>query len=704
MHDYSIATVLQPPTGQALARRVSRWLRAGGASARLLWPFLDLALRIWVGHIFWVSGLLKVTSWDTALQLAAQEYPVSWLDPVTAAWTGAGIELICPVLLMAGLATRFAALPLLALALVIQFEYQALPEHLYWAVIFGWYLVMGAGALSLDRFLVRGLGASAVPLAQGFVRLFDAVTRYLGPVALLAVRAALVLGVFAASPELGVHSGAWIALLVLLGLGLATRATALVLLLALGSLTLSSALIPPYPALLAALLLLQGPGALAADRLIWEALRRWLARTAAARRAGCGKLPRVVIVGAGFGGVTAARALRDVACEVVLVDRRNFHLFQPLLYQVATAVLSPADIATPIRELFRDQPNARVLLGEVSGIDSARREVLLGEQRLAYDTLILATGARHSYFGRDEWARWAPGLKQVEDATDLRRRLLLAFERAEQCEDPLERQGQLTFVVIGGGPTGVELAGAMAELARHGMSGDFRRADPASARVLLVEAGPRLLAAFPEALSSETARALTELGVQVRVGQRVEQVDADGVVVDGERIAARTVIWAAGVMASPAARWLGRQADRAGRLIVGPDLEVPGLPGVFAIGDTAYAEAWDGKPVPGLAPAAKQGGQYVAKVVRARLEERPPPPPFRYHHQGSLATIGRRSAVADLGRLRLTGPLAWWFWGAIHVAFLAGVRNRLTVAVQWFWAYLTFRRGTRLITGSDHQV
>lgn len=702
MREMTADHVLRPPPGRALARRVERSLRLAGTTARLLAPLLDLAIRIWVAQIFWVSGLLKVMSWETALQLSAQEYPVSWLDPVTAAYTGAAIELICPLLLVLGLATRFAAVPLLALALVIQLQYQALPEHLYWALIFGWYLVMGAGALSLDHLLVRGLGASAIPLASSCSKLFAGLTRMLGPVYLLLVRGALAYALVLATMASGEHPFLGVAAPVLLVLGLSTRITALLGLVAVATLAPTPAALPvPYPALLLALLILHGPGAIAVDRLVVRALRQWLARSQQAFQAAAGGLPRVVIVGAGFGGVAAARALADAPCQVILVDRRNFQLFQPLLYQVATAVLSPADIATPIRELFRDQPNVRVLLGEVEGVDSERRELLMAGERLAYDYLVLATGARHSYFGRDDWARWAPGLKQVEDATGLRRRLLLAFERAEQTEDPEEQRRLLTFVVIGGGPTGVELVGAMAELARHGMTGEFRRADPSQARVLLVEAGPRVLATFPESLSTETNRALAELGVEVRTGKPVEVVDAEGVVIAGERVEARTVFWAAGVMASPAARWLGHEGDRAGRLKVGPDLSVSGLPQVFAIGDTALAEAWNGKPVPGLAPAAKQGGSYVARVIRARLEGQPPPPPFSYQHQGSLATIGRRYAVADLGWLRLSGPLAWWFWGIVHIAFLAGVRNRLSVAVEWFWAYLTFRRGTRLITGAD---
>jgi NADH dehydrogenase/putative oxidoreductase len=342
----------------------------------------------------------------------------------------------------------------------------------------------------------------------------------------------------------------------------------------------------------------------------------------------------------------------------------------------------------------------RVLLGEVTAVDTAAGEVRLAEGgALPYDYLVLATGAGHSYFGRDDWAPYAPGLKRVEDATEVRRRLLLAFERAESAADDAERAEWLTFAIVGGGPTGVELAGALAELARYGMDKDYRGFDPASARVLLVQAGPRILPAFPERLSELALKALERLGVEVRLNGRVDGIDARGLSIGGERIAARTVLWAAGVTASPAARWLGVAADRAGRVEVGPDLSVPGLPDVFAVGDTALANAWKGKPVPGLGPAAKQGGAYVARVIRARLHGRRPPGHFVYRHLGSLATIGRKAAVADFGRLRLSGAPAWWLWGAVHVAFLAGLRNRFSVLLDWVWAYLTFRTGTRLITG-----
>ncbi len=413
-------------------------------------------------------------------------------------------------------------------------------------------------------------------------------------------------------------------------------------------------------------------------------------------------LPRVVIVGVGFGGLAAARALARTPAELVLVDRRNYHLFQPLLYQVATAGLSPADIAWPIRSLVAGQANAEVQLGRVSGIDTARREVVLEERRIGYDQLVIATGARHAYFGNDHWEDVAPGLKKIADATQLRERILLAFERAELETDPTERRRLLTFVVIGGGPTGVEMAGAVAELARSCLAADFRRIDPRSARVVLVEAGSQILASFPACLAAKAVHQLERLGVEVRTGTLVTACDAGGVALGAERIESRTLVWAAGVIASPAARWLGVPADRVGRVVVGPDLSVPGHPEIFVIGDTAQVMA-SGRQVPGIAPAAKQMGAYVARVIDARLRGQPSPGPFRYRHQGNLATIGRKAAIVELGRLRLSGLVAWLLWAVVHVWFLIGWRNRLLVSLNWLWSYLTFERGARLITAADHE-
>jgi NADH:ubiquinone reductase (H+-translocating) len=408
--------------------------------------------------------------------------------------------------------------------------------------------------------------------------------------------------------------------------------------------------------------------------------------------------PRVVIVGAGFAGLSAAQGLSRAAVDVTVIDRQNHHLFQPLLYQVATAGLSPADIASPIRSILRLQGNAEVVLAEVTGIDLDERAVIMGDRRIGYDTLVVATGASHAYFGRDEWAAVAPGLKTIDDATALRRKILIAFELAETEPDTDERRHLQTFVVVGGGPTGVEMAGAIAELAKRTMAADFRHIDPRKTRVVLVESGQQLLAAFDPALSKKARKALEHIGVDVRLGRPVIGCDDAGVSFSDTRIESRTLVWAAGVEASPAGRWLAAETDRAGKVKVAPDLTLPGHPEVFVIGDTAHAVRSDGKPLPGIAPVAKQQGQNVARRIIARLSGGTLPD-FRYGDSGSMATIGRKSAVAHIGRLKLSGWLAWVIWCVAHVYFLIGFRNRFIVASSWMWNYVTFQRGARLITG-----
>jgi NADH dehydrogenase len=406
-----------------------------------------------------------------------------------------------------------------------------------------------------------------------------------------------------------------------------------------------------------------------------------------------------VIIGAGFGGLSAATALARAAVDVIVIDQHNYHLFQPLLYQVATAALSPAEIASPIRAILRRQLNATVLLGKVTGIDRQSRAVMIGRKRVDYDYLIVATGARHSYFGHDAWEPVAPGLKTIDDATAIRRKILLAFERAESSGDEAERRRRMTFVIIGGGPTGVELAGAVAELARVALAADFRRIDPTMSRIVLVEAGPRILPSFPESLAAHAKRSLERLGVELRLGTPVVDCDADGVRVGAERIDSDTVLWGAGVAASPAASWLGVAGDRAGRVTVAGDLTLPGHPELFVIGDTARVIDSSGQPLPGVAPVAKQQGRYVGLVIKAAVAGRARPPAFRYRGLGNLTTIGRKSAVADFGFIRLSGRLAWFLWCAVHIYFLIGFRNRAAVALDWLWAYVTFQRGARLITG-----
>ncbi len=407
--------------------------------------------------------------------------------------------------------------------------------------------------------------------------------------------------------------------------------------------------------------------------------------------------PHVVIVGAGFGGVEAARALSRRPVDITIVDANNHHCFQPLLYQVATASLSPADIAWPIRGIFRHRRNVSVVLGRVTGVDRAARTVQTDFGAIAYDYLILATGATHFYFGHPEWEAFAPGLKRIEDATRIRRQILLAFERAEISTDEQQRRRLMTFAIVGGGPTGAEMAGAIAEIAMHTLKSDFRRIDPRRSRILLIEAGPRILGALPTALSDYARKSLERIGVEVRTNAMVTACDANRVVLGDERIEAATVIWAAGVAASPAAAWLGAEHDRAGRVKVAPDLSVPGSPKIFAIGDTAAVDT-AGQPVPGIAPAAKQMGQYAARVIAAAVEGGVKPAPFRYRHYGNFATIGRRAAIADFGRFSMQGTTAWMLWCIAHIYFLIGARNRLMVALTWIWNYATLKRGALLIT------
>jgi NADH:ubiquinone reductase (H+-translocating) len=409
--------------------------------------------------------------------------------------------------------------------------------------------------------------------------------------------------------------------------------------------------------------------------------------------------PHVVIVGAGFAGLYCARALKDAPVWVTVVDRKNHHLFQPLLYQVATAALNPADIAVPTRSILRRHRNADVVLGEVTGFDLATKQVRLASgESLEYDQLVIATGATHSYFGKPEWARYAPGLKTVEDAVEIRRRILLAFERAEREADPAEREALLTFVVVGGGPTGVELAGALTEIARHTLVADFRHIDPTSARVILLEGTPRVLPSYPEDLSESARRQLSSLGVEVRMGKLVTGIDGEGVSVGEERIPARTVLWGAGVAASPLARAIGVPLDRAGRVKVNPDLTIPGHDDVFVAGDLAAAVNEDGSVVPGVAPAAIQEGKHVAKAIEASLRGEPREP-FRYFDKGTLSTIGRARAVGVVyRRLHLTGLVAWLAWLFVHIFFLIGFRNRFLVILSWAWQYATYGRGARLIT------
>lgn len=412
--------------------------------------------------------------------------------------------------------------------------------------------------------------------------------------------------------------------------------------------------------------------------------------------------PHVVIVGGGFGGLWAAYELADAPVRVTLIDRCNHHLFQPLLYQVATAGLSAPDISAPLRHILRKQKNITVLMAEVTAINPSGRTVTINNGELVhFDYLLLAGGATHSYFGNDHWAQHAPALKTLDDALLIRRKVLSAFEQAELSDDPGEQRALMTFAIVGGGPTGVELAGTLAEIARHTLGPEFRRIDPRETRVILIEAGPRILSSFPTELSHKAQTQLDRLGVTVMIGQPVTDIDGRGVVVGKQRIAARTVLWAAGVAASPLGKMLGVPLDRAGRVAVDPDLSVPGFPRIFVVGDMATIMS-DGKPVPGVAPAAKQMGRHAAQSLLARIEDRPAAP-FRYHDYGNLATIGRRAAIVDLRGFRFSGVLAWLFWLAAHIMFLIGFRNRAVVLFDWAIAYWSYQRNARIIVGNDDE-
>lgn len=692
--------------------------------SRTAWPLVDLLIRFWIGNLTLVMSVLISTDWPMAVSMAAGSYPIPVAGLGSTALVGQ-VFWLAAVSLILGLATRVGAAVLLALAVASHISVAALDLNLFWMALLACYVLLGADRLSLDRLLSQGLKSSPLPQVGALITVLETTRPALIGIYLLALRVALMLTLLLAgghmSTAMMTTSGilAWlpvgsatllfgnagIAPALLIGSGLATRVTALLAVVMIGYHKMSGGdmSFPFYWTVLMLLLVARGPGPLSLDGGLLARLRRSLPELSGKPAFDLKGLPRVVIVGAGFGGIACARALRHAPASITLIDRQNYHLFQPLLYQVATAGLSPADIAIPIRAIFRDQFNAKVMLAAVTGIDTERREVLADGLNLPYDHLVIATGATHSYFGQDAWAPFAPGLKRVDDATLVRRRVLEAFEHAEVAASEAERRRLLSFVIVGGGPTGVELAGAIAELARVGMEKDFRNFDPATAQIILVQAGPRLLPAFPELLSEVARRSLAGIGVNVLLNSKVHLIDADGVMVNDRRIYSRTVLWAAGVAASPAAKWLNAEADNAGRVKVQPDLSVPRLPNVYVIGDTAVANCWKGEPVPGLAPAAKQGGAFVAKVIRAKLRGESVSQAFSYRHMGSLATIGRKSAVADFGFVRLRGPIAWWLWGIVHVLFLVGSRNRVAVVLNWIWSYITYRASTRLITGSSPQ-
>lgn len=680
-------------------------------------PIFNLGVRFWLGQLFFVASFgLSGASTTTLGRL----YGCLAYVPIENAALSIGMKIVlgsAAIFLIVGLATRFASVLLLTALAANHFSGGADTLNLTWAVLLGWFSLSGGGAISLDRLLGRGAPTSAAPLAHitsvALTWMDEAKPTYLFVLRLILSFLAFVIVfdhvelLFAVARALRIEGQlGWLASLApplsvrialgvvstLLASGLYSRAVSFLLALVMSFVTVRSGLAAEAMAAVSLPLLffVHGSGCLSLDRAFGFEGRV---------RAVDENWPRVVIVGAGFGGLSAAKTLVGRNVRVTIVDRHNHHLFQPLLYQVATAALSPADIATPIRELFRDQPNIHTLLDEVVDLDTDRQEVLFGDRRLAYDFLIIATGTQSTYFGNDEWEVFAPGLKTLNDAVRIRNQLLVAFERAEQAELEADRKRHLTFVVVGGGPAGVELAGAIVELARHGMTGDYRRSDPATARIVLVDRGSRPLKSMAESMSLATLRELEGLGVEMRFGEGVTSVDAHGVTLgSGVRIETNTVVWAAGVSASPAGDWLGVATDNVGRVPVGPQLSPQGFDNVFVVGDTAACQIGSGEQVPGLAPAAKQAGEFAARVVLARASGRRGPKRFRYRHMGDLATIGRSAAVVEIGGVQLSGALAWWLWGAAHVIFLTGVRNRTSVALHWLWSYLTYRRPTRLIT------
>lgn len=680
--------------------------------AAVLQPWLDLAIRLWLAQAFLALQMHAMMADGNDAPL-----PAGLLHDITGSYAGMAFQALCPVLLAIGLLARPAAMAMLLQALLLP---PAGDTRLFWIALLLRVVVLGAGLLSMDRLLQGGARSLALPGAAAMHDAFDWLRRRLGPVYLLSLRlwlaaapVGIALAALSQAPAMRPGAGFWlpnvpamvaeltpgVALLlaVLLAVGAGTRLAAVVLLVLVPFSQLATGDERLYWALLLAIVALHGAGPYSLD----TGLAAWFGRRATPLdRSGW---PHVVVVGGGFGGIATVRGLRAAPCRITLIDQRNHHLFQPLLYQVATAALAPTDIASPVRDVVRGAPGQRVLMETVTGIDTVGRRVLCGPRAVPYDTLVVSTGSKPSYFGHEDWAANAVGLKTLDDALTLRGQIMTAFEAAALADTEAERDRLLTFVLIGGGPNGVEMAGSIAGLAEEMLRRNYAMPG-ARARIVVVEAGHRILSGFAPNLSEYSRGALESLGVEVRTGCKVTSVKPYLVETSGGPLQAGVIVWTAGTEATPVADWLGVTAEKGGLVAVGPDLQVPGLEGVFVIGDAALVHGRGGHELPALAPVAKQEGRFVARAIRRGVQGLPAAPLFRYRDYGTLATIGRNRGIAQIGPVQLTGFLGWLTWAVAHIFFLIGYRNRVLVSMQWVFAYVLNQRSGRLITGAPSRL
>jgi NADH dehydrogenase len=708
-----------PP--QAITRSFAAIANVLDILNRIGWPIVDIFFRVWVAKQLLVAAVITVNRWNISVLLATHGYPIPWLSPHWAVLLAIAAQFIGGFSLLFGLLTRVGVVVILMFSLITQIYYIPSDSNLFWIILMLGYFLQGPGPISLDHLLGPGVNRSAIPSVFGVVAFCHKHKQKLLSIFQLILRCWIMMSIlFVVQKVIHVHPStlqtmaSWLplhsALLLfgdvpflfplLLGLGFATRLTALI---GLGVIAFHGAgqAYSIYWIIVMAILVVSGPGVFSLDQWILHFFKRCYPQFSHDPSVNLSNLPHVVIIGAGFGGIACAKALRYAPVRITLIDRHNYHLFQPLLYQTATGNLSPADIAISIRSIFLKQSNVDVILRTVTAINKDKQYITADGVKIAYDYLVVATGSTPSYFGKNDWMVNAPGLKTIEDAVTIRSRILKAFELAELADSKEECQKFLNFIIVGGGPTGVELAGAIAELSRYGMEKNFRHFDPSSANIILIQAAPRILSTFSKKISSIAEQSLKAMGIKILTNSMVEKIDEEGVIVNGERIYSKSVVWAAGVTASPAVKWLKVEPESGGRVKVDENLSLPNYPTIFVIGDTAYSKAWNGQEVPGLAPAAKQGGIYVAKVIAKAIYQKPMRKPFKYSHMGSLATIGRKSAVVEFDHFRMKGALAWWFWGGVHIAFLVGARNRLSVILNWLWAYFTFRANNLLIMNDD---